>query len=125
MVKRGRLWRGTCRCGERDARSWTYKPNAPTCTACGRVLALKLGPVVRFSLPHSSRPARHSQKGFTPHYNESFGCKVESVQHLHHLQEKHGCEDADPRDKDNVPRDLDTIAANAERDRAYAAELLQ
>lgn len=110
-MKRGRLWRGRCRaCGVKDDRTWPYRPGAPACRSCGEPLALSQTPPVRYSLPHISRPSRMSRKGFTPGWSSAFGCDVESPEHMRHLQKKNGTEDADPRDKDNIPRDLERIA---------------
>lgn len=62
--------------------------------------------VQTYTLPHTSRPHRLSQKGFRPGYQEAFGRVVEDNHQFRALQKKHGTEDADPRDRDNIPRDF-------------------
>ena len=54
-------------------------------------------------------------KRFTPHQNTSFGCFVESPEHLRSLQRKYGCEDADLSQgaADHIPSNFDTPAYNA------------
>ena len=59
---------------------------------------------------YTAHVPRTAMKRFTPHQNTSFGCFVESPEHLRALQRQHGCEDADVSrgSSDIIPSDFDT-----------------
>lgn len=98
------LWTLRClTCGERDPRSWTIKPPPEVAKICCGETMSPVGRVQNYTLPHTSRPHRLSQKGFRPGYQEAFGRVVEDNHQFRELQRKHNTEDADPRDRDSIP----------------------
>jgi hypothetical protein len=110
MTKRGRLWYLAClACGHDDVRLWTFRPTdrvlKPCINGCG-MMELRQTKALTYALPHTSRPHRHSQKGFRPGYQEAFGRVVEDNHDFRQLQERHGTEDADAHDYENIPRDF-------------------
>lgn len=101
-----------CDCGKTDLRTWFTADSAANhaeCPACHNLRAvLEKREKYRAYVPYTAR------KRFTPHWNRSLGCEVESPEHLKHLQEVHGTMDFEPGrvhsdgSCDYTSRDLDT-----------------
>lgn len=88
-------WTRRCRTCKDDFGYLSSKPTGPyRCPQCNRrCVTVKFGETVAVA------PARGdgimSEGGFTPHFNQAFGCHVESPQHLRHLDRVHGTREAD------------------------------
>lgn len=110
MILEGRLWKLVCRKGHyEDPRTWTVRPTEAVlkpCPRCRKTMRLRRTRVVRYTLPNTSHPRMLSQKGFTPHYNEGFGRRVEDAYDFKRLLKKNGCEIAPPDQKKNIPSDF-------------------
>lgn len=111
-----------CDCGKVDLRTWFTEDSAASyaeCPQCHNLRAvLSRQESYRAHVPYAAR------KRFTPHFNTSFGCDVESPEHLRHLQKLNGTEDAElsrvhsDGSCDYTPRDIDTGQAKM-REEAY------
>lgn len=115
-----------CDCGRTDLRTWFTEDSAAMhaeCPDCHNLRAvLPKQENYRAHVPASAR------KRFTPHLNRSFGCFVESPEHLSHLQAVHGTEDFIPGrvhsdgSCDYTSRDIDTEKAKMREDAAKVLE---
>jgi hypothetical protein len=103
-----------CECGYVETRTWVARPSddrllCPSCGVCRRLKTVREN--YRAFVPSTSA------KRFTPHFNRSFGCEVESREHLKQLQIVHGTEDFkvgrahSDGSCDYTSRDIDTGAA--------------
>lgn len=114
-----------CECGQTEMRTWPVRPadDRLLCPKCGVMRRMK---VVRENY-RAYVPAT-ARKRFHPHFNRSFGCEVESPEHLKHLQAVHGTEDFIPSrvhsdgSTDYTSRDIDTGAAERRRKMAEVME---
>jgi len=103
-VRREHHWVRRCSAGCPDNGPYYTRPDNSRCAWCGarvRIVRLAGGRPI-----HTSHPHHLSQKGFTPHYNEGFGRRVEDAHDFKKLLNKHGCEEAPESDRHNIPRDF-------------------
>lgn len=113
-----------CECGQSEFRTWVAPPDDDRllCPTCGVIRRMK---VVRED--YVAHVPSWARKRFHPHWNRSFGCEVESPEHLKHLQAVHGTEDFIPGrvhsdgSNDYTSRDIATGAAEK---RKKAQEIL-
>lgn len=101
-----------CDCGKTDLRTWFTADSAANHAECPDCHNLRA--VIEQTERFKAHVPATSRKRFTPHFNRSFGCEVESVEHLKHLQAVHGTIDFSPGrvhsdgSCDYTSRDIDT-----------------